>query len=749
MSEMQEMTRLLRRLIWFSVIALAIVGATVAGFYPVQRRAQQAFAQTREVIRISRTAAALASDRLAGVRGYELTHDQVSLVREGVARAQLPRKLDSLTALTRLGPAQRARVRAIAIALARWDNEFAQPAMRGEVGGKSMLAGKPLFDDVQKAFDAFNAAEERQLRLDAARIRNTELVGAAVVLAELVAFVGLLLFMIRGRLMRQARELVYRQELLEQQAVELESQMADVEIANHSLGESEETLRGSEERYRYAALLTNDAIYDWDVASNHFEWNEGLQGLFGYPEGEVGTTIEWIVGLLHPEDTERVMGSFYAVFEKGGGSQWKAEYRLRRHDGKYANAEGRAYIIRAADGAATRVIGAISDRTQQHSLEGQLRQSQKMEAIGRLAGGIAHDFNNILTVIRMSSEFILADIPESDERHQDAQEIMKASDRASRLTRQLLAFSRHQVLNPKLLSLNEIISGMDGMVRRVVPENIELITELDPKLCQVRGDAGQMEQVILNLVINAADAMPNGGRIAIRTSNAEVDASFSAAHLDVPAGHYICLTVSDTGFGMDPETVSRIFEPFFTTKGIGKGTGLGLSTVHGIVTQSGGKIWVYSEPGLGTTFKIFLSRGEGVSTPAKTPTFTEPTGPPTETILLVEDEEQTRDAVHRNLVRAGYTVLVAQNGVQALEIANVHPDGIHLVLTDSMMPEMGGAELVKRLREDRPEIGVLMMSGYTEDLVPGGGVASDDEFFIEKPFTSAELLLGIRGALRS
>jgi len=324
-----------------------------------------------------------------------------------------------------------------------------------------------------------------------------------------------------------------------------------VQATNDALAEREERLSKSEERYRYAALVTNDAIYDWDVASNRFEWNEGMQGLFGYPEEEVGTTIEWIVGLLHPEDTERVMSTFYSAFNKGGGSNWKGEYRLLRKDGKYANAEGRAYIIRSEDGEPKRVIGAISDLTQQQSLEGQLRQSQKMEAIGRLAGGIAHDFNNILTVIRMSSEFLLSDIPESDGRHKDAEEIMKASDRASRLTRQLLAFSRHQVLSPRLLSLNEIISGMDGMVRRVVPENIDVITELDPNLSQVKADAGQMEQVILNLVINAADAMPKGGRLAIRTSNTDVDASFAASHLDVPAGYYVCITVSDTCFGMD------------------------------------------------------------------------------------------------------------------------------------------------------------------------------------------------------
>lgn len=746
MPETLEMTTLLRRLVWFSVAAFALIAGTSGALFILERDAREAFFEKREVSRIARSAAALATDRQTGIRGYELTRNQALLAPEIIGRAQLPHKLDSLAALTASDQAQAKRVAAITTAVARWENDFAKPALSGVASGQR-LADKPAFDEVRATFQAFLAASEEELQRKAARLENLQLLRVGIVLAELLAFIGILLFVIRGRLMGQARDLGRQQELLEQQAVELELQMSEMQATNDALAEREERLLKSEERYRYAARLSNDAIYDWDVASNRFEWNEGLRGLFGYPEEEVGTTIEWIVSLLHPEDTDRVMGSFYSVFEKGGGSHWKTDYRLRRKDGKYSNAEGRAYIIRAEDGAPKRVIGAISDKTQQQSLEGQLRQAQKMEAIGRLAGGIAHDFNNILTVIRMSSEFLLADIPESDERHQDAQEIMKASDRASRLTRQLLAFSRHQVLNPRLLSVNEIVSGMDGMVRRVVPENIELITELDPALSLVRADAGQMEQVVLNLVINGADAMPKGGRLAVRTSNIEVDASFSASHLDVPPGQYVCITVSDTGFGMDQETVSRIFEPFFTTKGVGKGTGLGLSTVHGIVTQSGGKVWVYSEPGLGTTFKIFLPRGEGVATPAKTQVFTAPTAPPTETILLVEDEEQTRDAVHRNLVRVGYSVLVARNGVEALAISKSHPDAIHLVLTDSLMPEMGGAELVKRLKEERPDVGVLMMSGYTEDLAPTGP-ANGNEFFIEKPFTTADLLVGIRSALK-
>jgi PAS domain S-box-containing protein len=748
MADMQEMTRLLRRLIWLSLAAFLLMGTTVGGFFLMGQRAQRSFIQKREISRIGRSAAALATDRETGIRGYQLTHDQQSLVPEVIGRAQLPAKLDSLGKLSPPDPAHTRRVQAIAATLHRWENEFADPALRGEIRGDSMLAGKAQFDQVRAAFRDFLDVSEAELQREAARVRTLQLLELVLVLAELLAFVGVLLFVIRGRLMRQAAELGHQQELLEQQAVELELQMAEMQATNDALAEREESLERSEERYRYAARLSNDAIYDWEVATNRFEWNDGLKELFGYSDEEIGTTIEWIVSLLHPEDTDRVMGSFYEVFEKDGGSHWKTGYRLRRKDGKYANAEGRAYMVRGTDGTTKRVIGAISDCTQQQSLEGQLRQSQKMEAIGRLAGGIAHDFNNILTVIRMSSEFLLSDLPESDEKYHDAKEIMKAADRAAGLTRQLLAFSRHQVLNTSLISLNDVVSGMDGMVRRVVPENIEVATQLEPDLRKIKADVGQMEQVLLNLVINAADAMHEGGKLSVRTSNTSIDAMFSARHIDVPPGDYVCLTVSDTGVGMDRETVARIFDPFFTTKGVGKGTGLGLSTVHGIVSQSGGSIWVYSEVGAGTTFKVFLPKADGIATPTSSPVAEEPVAPPSETILLVEDEEPTRVAINRNLTRAGYTVIGSANGVEALRIAESHPGSIDLLLTDSMMPEMGGAELVEHMRRLRPETSVLMMSGYTEDIVPTNGNGMN-ELFIEKPFNTADLLRAIRSAIRS
>ena len=745
MAELSDMTRLLRRLIWFSVAALVLIAATVGALYQLQTSAQDKLMQTREISRLARVAAALATDRETGLRGYEITHDTKSLVPDIIGRAELPSRLDSLRTMTSSNRTQANQVKAAEAALNDWETGFARPTANGEKS-TSALAGQPLFDRVRAAFESLISDAEGELQQRVSRVRILEIVGLSVVLLELLAFLGVLLYIIGGRLTRQSRDLIRQQELLEQQAVELEMQVADMEEVNHALGNREDKLRKSEERYRYVARATNDAVYEWDVSTQRFDWNDGMTTLFGYAPEEVEDSPNWITSLVHDEDVQRITDTFAAALTNGA-SEWSQEYRLRRREGKFSNVSGRAHILRDAAGNPTRVIGAITDRTQQLSLEGQLRQSQKMEAIGRLAGGIAHDFNNILTVIRMSSEFLLAEIPESDEKYQDAQEIMKASDRASRLTRQLLAFSRHQVLNPTQVGLNEVVTGMEGMLRRVVPENIEIITELEPDLVRIRADAGQMEQVFLNLVINAADAMPDGGMLTIRTSNASVDASFSAKHLDVPPGEYACTTVSDTGVGMDQETVGRIFEPFFTTKSVGKGTGLGLSTVHGIVTQSGGRIWVYSEPGMGTTFKIFLPRSQTSNTPTATPVVTEETHSPTETVLLVEDEDQTRDAVHRTLTRAGYKVIEARNGLEGLDVANAHKGRIDLVITDTMMPEMGGADLVRSLARTRPEISIVMMSGYTEDVIMPDDLTSN-HFFIEKPFTRADLMQVIRSALR-
>jgi len=377
--------------------------------------------------------------------------------------------------------------------------------------------------------------------------------------------------------------------------------------------------------------------------------------------------------------------------------------------------------------------------------EEQLRQSQKLEAIGRLAGGIAHDFNNLLTVILSYSDMLLHDLPSSDPRHGEITQIQRAGVRAADLTRQLLAFSRQQVLDPSNLDVNEILTSVNSILTRVVGEDVELRMQLGTGLGSVRVDRSQVEQVIMNLVVNARDAMPDGGRISIRTEAVELDEELAGSRLEVSPGPYVMLSVSDTGSGMDKETQARIFEPFFTTKELGKGTGLGLSTAFGIVKQSGGSIWLYSEPGAGTTFKIYLPRvADGTKAPSVTAAEL-PRGD--ETILLVEDEEQVRVVAASILRRAGYSVLAAASPGEAISIAETAEKPIDLLVTDVIMPKMNGRLLAERLVAGQPGIKVLFMSGYTDDAIIRHGVLEPGTSFLEKPFTPLAFALKVREAL--
>ncbi|TAL11840.1 MAG: PAS domain S-box protein [Nitrospirae bacterium] len=372
--------------------------------------------------------------------------------------------------------------------------------------------------------------------------------------------------------------------------------------------------------------------------------------------------------------------------------------------------------------------------------EEQLRQSQKMEAVGKLAGGIAHDFNNLLTAITGYSDLLLGHVPPDSLARRNVEEIRKAALRAGSLTHQLLAFSRRQVLAPKVLDLNAVVTNLEPLLRRLIGEDIELSSAPSPILGRVLADPGQIEQIILNLVVNARDAMPRGGRLTIETANVELDEAYASQHVTVQPGRYVMLAVSDTGVGMDAATQLRIFEPFFTTKEPGKGTGLGLSTVYGIVKQSGGYIWVYSEPRRGATFKIYLPRSEG------TPEVLEPVVAPakafvsTETILLVEDDEAVRELVRGILEEKGYAVLVACRSEEAFKLNGQHEGPIHLLLSDVVMPTMSGPELAERLKSSRPRMKVLYMSGYTDDAVVRLGVLTEGTPFLQKPFTPNALL---------
>lgn len=396
--------------------------------------------------------------------------------------------------------------------------------------------------------------------------------------------------------------------------------------------------------------------------------------------------------------------------------------------------------------AVDRELREASGRRQFRRLEEQMRQAQKMEAIGRLAGGVAHDFNNLLTVISGYSDLLLADSHLQEPDRMALQEIRKAAERGSALTCQLLAFSRRQALAPKLVRLNELVLNMEKMLRRLIGEDCELLVVAGANLGDVKIDPGQLEQVVMNIVVNARDAMPTGGKITIETANAELTREYAITHLDVKPGRYVMLAVSDTGTGMSAETRSHVFEPFFTTKEAGKGTGLGLATAYGIVKQSGGSIEIYSELGQGTTVKIYLPKLDPVSGILQVEPPAKVVGG-SETILLVEDEARVRRLICEILGMRGYRVLETANGEEALRISASYAEPIHLVLADVVMPEMSGPDLAKRILAVRPETRALFVSGYTDEAIVHHGILPSDAVFLQKPFLPDALLRKVREVL--
>jgi PAS domain S-box-containing protein len=517
---------------------------------------------------------------------------------------------------------------------------------------------------------------------------------------------------------------------------------------------AEEALRKSEERYRLVAKATNDVIWDWDIVLDTVLWNDGLNSVFTYEPSQVINNFEWWFERIHPADRERIANNIQATLD-GGGLSWFDEYRFQKADGSYAVVFDRGYIAQDENGKPVRMIGAMQDLTERRKAEQALRESeeklqqaQKMESIGRLAGGIAHDFNNLLTAILGYSEIALMQIKEGDPLRANIEEIKRAGNRAANLTRQLLAFSRKQVLQPQIMDFNSIVFELDKMLRRLIGEDVELVTHLQDSIGLVKADPNQVEQVIINLAINARDAMPNGGKLTIETANVQLDREYSSKHPDVRPGAYVMIAVSDNGEGMDEAVKERIFEPFFTTKSIGKGTGLGLSTVHGIVKQSEGHIWVYTELGNGTTFKLYFPRTDVSAiqfNPVNEKLRTNNTG--NETILLVEDDEIVRKMAMRILELDGYQLLCASSPFEALSICKQYTEKIHLLLTDVVMPQMSGNILAQNVLSLRPDIIVLYMSGYTENTIVHHGALDEGINFIEKPFTPELLSQKVRALL--
>ena len=507
------------------------------------------------------------------------------------------------------------------------------------------------------------------------------------------------------------------------------------------------TRREIEATYKALVEQAPVGIYRSTPAGRFLSVNAALLGILGYSSRDEVLGLDMSRDVYADADerrrlveqdtyTNQVYEELEATWKKKDGARIRVQLSVRAQ--------------RNAAGAVEFYETFVRDITNQRQLEAQLAQSQKMEAIGRLAGGVAHDFNNLLTVILSYSELLLEDVPpDSVGIRDDLTQIRKAAQGAGELTRQLLAFSRQQVLQPRVVDLNAAVSGIERLLARVLREDIQLRCTLGADVGTIRVDPGQLEQVIMNLAVNARDAMPNGGMVTIETANVELDDAYLEAHPIAKPGlgvsHYVMLAVTDTGIGMDAATQARIFEPFFTTKDIGKGTGLGLATVQGIVQQSGGFIWVYSEPGHGTAFKIYLPRVDEPASRADDVPAQDARG--TETVLVAEDVAAVRAVTREMLRRYGYTVLEAADGAAALRLAAEHPAPIHLLLTDVVMPDVNGRDLADQLARARPNVKVLFMSGYTDDAVVRHGVLRQGIAYLQKPFTPRSLAGKVRAVL--
>lgn len=513
------------------------------------------------------------------------------------------------------------------------------------------------------------------------------------------------------------------------------------------LKRTEEVIRKTKQRLQHVLASSPAVLFTLATESEQIRgvsWiSENVREVLGFSTEEA-LDPNWWLDNIHPEDRERVVARSRA--DLFGGGQAAHEYRFRHRDGTYRWMRGDIRLVRDPGGRPVEAVGSWSDITHLRQVEDQFRQAQKMEAVGRLAGGVAHDFNNLLTVINGFGEVVLGALPEGDPSRELLREVVNAGARAAGLTRQLLAFSRKSIIEPRELDLNSIVTDVEKMLRRIIGEDVQLAISTGPEIGTILADAGQVEQVLLNLVVNARDAMPTGGRVTIGVDNVELDEAYARDRPDARAGRYAVLVVTDTGCGMSAETMARVFEPFFSTKGE-HGTGLGLATVHGIVKQCGGHVAIDSAVGVGSTFRVYFPRIEsrpvGAGAPGARPAV--PRG--SETILLAEDEDAVRALAGLFLRESGYVVLDARDGVEAERLAAEHPGRIDLLVTDVVMPRVSGRQLAARLLGRRPGLKVLFLSGYTDDAVVRHGILEAEVAFLQKPFTRAALAQKVRDVL--
>lgn len=524
-------------------------------------------------------------------------------------------------------------------------------------------------------------------------------------------------------------------------AIERETREAEGRRARRA---AEMSLSETKKRMQFALEAAGVGVWESDIASGRTSWSDILEQLHGLPVGAFAGTFDAFIECIHADDRQRVLNSISESLRNRLDS--RLEYRTKWPDGSTHWIAGIGRTFYSEAGEPIRAAGVGIDITSQKNLEEQFRQAQKLEAIGSLAAGVAHDFNNVLTAILGYCDLLLDDAG-NDAHRADLEEIKKAGIHAASLTSRLLAFSRKQIVEPKILDLNAVVTDTGHMLQRMVGEDVEIEFHLASGLDLVKADPGQMNQVLMNLVVNARDALPQGGKLTVETANVQLDESDASTHLSVLPGPHVMLAVADNGMGMTAEVQARLFEPFFTTKEPGKGTGLGLASIYGIVKQSGGNIWVYSEPGHGTTFKIFLPRAAESEAAAGPADASVATLDGTETILVVEDSSGLRVLVSKILHRYGYSVLSAGTAEDALRLWHEHGGSIQLLLTDVVMPGTSGPSLASQLTSQHPAMRVLYMSGYTDDAIVRHGLLQGGAAFLQKPFAPDRLARKVRQVL--
>ena len=769
-----------------TAIPVAALLISMGVFYLLDQQNQKAQAWVEHTFRVRSEVARvmlLVSRAETGNRGYLLTRDTASNDRFKAAQDELPQRIADLRKLIddNLGQAQRLNnVEANVQRALQIMADTQRHASSGATGTamQTLENSREQTRKVRSDLDAMQTEEDRLLSDRSEQARRTQhKLGLAVFGGGLFGLLGgviaALLFSSRivnrvhlledharrmaaglpvegeidggDELARLGRTLKETSLLLASQSEQLRAARSDLEARvtqrTQELSATNEALQQANELRNTLVQSSPVAIWALDLEGNVTFWNPAAERAFGYTEAEVLGTRPPIV----PDDQKSEYEQWIDLF-RNGGSVLAAERARRRKNGARIDVIIWTAPLRDAQGRVTGTLVIDSDVTDRKLLEEQFRQSQKLEAVGRLAGGVAHDFNNLLTVIMGYVEMLIGEARTEPNIVEYAEEIQHAATRAAALTAQLLAFSRRQISQPRVMDLNEVVTRSMRMLQRVIGEDIEIATHLDPKLGKVKADPTHIDQLLMNLVVNARDAMATGGKIDIETANIRLDEHYIDRHIGVAPGAYALLAVSDTGTGMTKEIKSRIFEPFYTTKEAGKGTGLGLSIVYGIVKQNAGEIMVYSEPGQGTTFKVYLPLTE---VPAEIPQ-TESQKQAlrgTETILLCEDEPAIRKLVQSTLSKNGYNVLVAETPKKAIEICRDFTGRIDLLFTDIVMPEISGFELARTVTELRPGTKLLFMSGYTDNRVSASWVFDPSMPFLHKPFTVTALSQKVREAL--